>query len=88
MARAYARGRVLCAAVRLGIADALGEGRRTLEELAVATKSNRDGLYRLLRALIGMGVIEETAPARFALTPFGEPLKRNAPDSVWASIVF
>lgn len=88
MAQGYFRGKVLCAAVRLGIADALGDGEKNLDELAAATESNSDSLYRLLRALASIGVVEEVAPARFALTPFGQPLRRDAADTVWASMVF
>jgi hypothetical protein len=32
--------------------------------------------------------VAETGPARFVLTPFGEPLRRDAPNSEWAAIVF
>ncbi len=88
MARGYFRGKVLCAAVRLGIADALGDGEKNLDELAAATASHPDSLYRFLRALASLGVVEEVSPARFRLTPFGRPLRRSAPDTVWASIVF
>src|SRR5205809_444550 len=88
MARGYARGKLLCAAVRLGVADALGDGEKDLDALAAATASNSDSLCRLLRALAGIGIVEEVAPRRFVLTPLGNPLKRNAPNSVWASIVF
>jgi O-methyltransferase domain/Dimerisation domain len=88
MAQGYFRGRVLCAAVRLGIAEALSDGEKSLEQLAGETRSDADALYRLLRALAGIGVVQEVAPARFALTPLGEPLSKNAPHSVWASIVF
>jgi len=88
MAQGYFRGKTLCAAVRLGVADALGDGEKTLDELAAVTASDRDALHRLLRALAGLGVLREIAPARFALTPSGRPLRRDAPDSVWASIVF
>ncbi|HIM52657.1 MAG TPA: methyltransferase [Acidobacteria bacterium] len=88
MAMGYIRGKTLCAAVRLEIADALGNGEQHLDELAVATGSDRDALYRLLRALAGIGVLTEVTPFCFALTPLGQPLRRDVPDSVWASIVF
>jgi len=88
MAKAFLRGKALCAAVRLGIADALETGEKSLDELAAETASNSDSLNRLLRALACIGVVEEVAPGRFALTPFGDPLRRSAPNSVWASIVF
>ncbi len=88
MARGYIRGKVLCAAVRLEIADALGDSEQHLDELAVETGSDRDALYRLLRAMAGIGVLTEVTPFRFALTPLGQPLRRDAPGSVWASIIF
>lgn len=88
MAMGFFRGKVLCAAVRLGIADALAVGPMTADELAVATKTNPSALRRLMRALASIGVVKELAPARFELTQFGDPMRRDAPHSVWASIVF
>ena len=88
MAQGYFRGKTLCAAVRLGIADALADGPLTVVELAAATETNSSALHRFLRALATIGVVEEVAPARFSLTAFGDPLRRNAPDSVWASMIF
>ena len=88
MAMGFFRGKVLCAVVRLGITDALAVGPLTAEELAAATMTNPDAMRRFLRALGSMGVVEEIAPARFELTKFGDPLRRNAPDSVWASMIF
>ncbi len=88
MARGYFRGKLLVAAVRLGIADALGDVERGLDEIALATKANPDALYRLMRALASIGVVAEVAPARFRLTPFGQPLRKDVPNSVWASILF
>ena len=88
MAMGFFRGKVLCAAVRLGIADALADGPRTVDELAAATQANPDALRRFLRALASIGLVEEIAPARFSLTAFGDPLRKDAPNSVWASMIF
>jgi len=88
MATGFFRGKVLCAAVRLGIADALAGGPMTVDELAAATGTRADALVRLMRALASIGVVEDTASARFGLTPSGDRLRRDAPDSVWASMVF
>src|SRR5580765_4590060 len=88
MARGYFRGKLLCAAVRLGIADALRDDEKTLDELALATAANPDALRRILRALASIDVVTETTTGWFALTPFGRPLRRDVPDSVWASIIF
>jgi len=88
MARGYFRGKLLVAAVRLGIADALGDVEKGLDEIARETRANPDALYRLLRAMSSIGVVAEVAPARFRLTPFGQPLRKDVPNSVWASVIF
>jgi O-methyltransferase domain len=88
MAMAYSRSRILCAAARLGIADALGDEVRSVGLMAKNCQADADALYRLLRALASIGVTEETAPEHFRLTPFGRPLRRDVPQSVWASVIF
>jgi SAM-dependent methyltransferase len=88
MAMAYSRSRMLCAAARLGIADALGGGERSVEDLAKACGADAGSLRHLLRALAALGIVAETAPGRFVLTPFGEPLRKDAPNSEWPAIVF
>jgi hypothetical protein len=88
MAMAYSRSCVLCAAARLGIADALGDEVRNASFLAEKCQADRDALYRLLRTLASVGVTEETAPEHFRLTPFGKPLRKDDPESVWADVIF
>lgn len=88
MAMAYSRSRMLCAAARLGIADALGDEVRSVGFLAENCQADADALYRLLRALASTGVTEETTPEHFRLTPFGKPLRRDVPQSVWAAVIF
>jgi O-methyltransferase/methyltransferase family protein len=88
MAMSYSRSCILCAAARLGIADALGNDERTSEELAQTCNADAASLHRLLRALATLGITTESSPHRFALTPFGQPLRKDAPNSVWASVVF
>ena len=88
MAMAYSRSRMLCAAARLGIADALGDEVRSVGFLAENCQADADALYRLLRALASTGLTEETTPEHFRLTPFGKPLRRDVPQSVWAAVIF
>jgi hypothetical protein len=88
MAMAYSRSRVLCAAARLGVADALGDEVRGLAFLAEACQADAGALYRLLRTLASIGVTEETAPEHFRLTSFGQPLRRYVPQTVWPSVIF
>ncbi len=88
MAMGYSRSRVLCVAARLGVADALGDAERGIEELAATCQADPDHLYRLLRALAAIGITTETSPARFRLTAFGDPLRKDAPQSAWFAVVF
>ena len=88
MAMAYSRSRVLCAAARLGVADALGDEVRSISFLSEKCQADASALYRLLRALASMGVTEETAPEHFRLTAFGKPLRRDVPQSAWPAVVF
>src|ERR1700728_782459 len=88
MAMAYSRSRVLCAAARLGVADALGDEVRSVGFLAETCQADANALYRLLRALASIGIAEETAPEHFRLTAFGKPLRRDVPRSVWPDVIF
>ncbi|MCK5944811.1 MAG: methyltransferase, partial [Planctomycetes bacterium] len=66
----------------LGLADQLGGGRRTADELAAASGVDGTRLYRVLRALAGVGVFEEDADGRFGLTELGATLRSDRPDSM------
>jgi SAM-dependent methyltransferase len=65
----------LYVAARLGIADLLAKGSRPVEELAKSTNSHTENLYRLLRALAGVGVFAEEEGRRFGLTPLANFLQ-------------
>jgi hypothetical protein len=69
-------------AAELGVADQLACGERPVQELAEACGAGEDGLFRLLRGLASMGIFEETAPRRFALTPLAELLRSDHPQSL------
>jgi hypothetical protein len=88
MAMAYSRSRVLCAAAHLGVADALGDEVRSIGFLAEKCQADANALYRLLRALASIGVTEETTPEHFQLTSFGQPLRRDVPQSAWPAVIF
>jgi len=88
MAMAYSRSRVLCAAARLGVADALGDQTRSVEAAAEACRADADALYRLLRASAAMGLVEETEPRQFRLTALGRTLRKDAPQSAWPAVIF
>jgi O-methyltransferase domain/Dimerisation domain len=88
MAMAFTRSRVVCAAARLGVADALGDEVRDVEFVSETCQTDADALYRLLRVLASLGLTEETAPKQFRLTPLGRPLRKDAPQSAWPFVVF
>ena len=88
MAMDYFRGRVLCAAARLGIADALGHDGRTVDQLATACRADPSALRRLLRALASFGITTETEPGLFRLTERGMPLRKDDPHSERAAVIF
>ena len=69
-------------AAELGVADQLAEGERDCEELAAACGADADGLFRLLRGLASLGIFQESAPRRFALTPLAELLRGDHPQSL------
>lgn len=69
-------------AAKLGIADQLKDGPRTVQQLAAATGSHADSLYRLLRTLAGFGVFAEEDGPRFRLTPAAELLRTGVPGSL------
>ena len=79
--------RALNVAATLGIADLLGRGPKTASELAQATRTHAPSLYRLLRALCSVGVFAEKGEGRFDLTPLGETLRSDAPDSMRALVM-
>jgi hypothetical protein len=80
--------RAIQVAAVLGLADLLEDGPRTSEELAAATGTDADTLYRLLRALASIGVFHEDEGRRFSLTELGDPLRTGAPESIAAWTVF
>jgi hypothetical protein len=88
IAMGFFRSRALCAAARLGVADALGDEERTVDHLAAACGTDSAALYRLLRALASFGVVAETGSACFVLTAYGKPLRKDVPDSAWAAVIF
>ena len=52
---------------KLGIADLLAKGPKNATELAAATGSNPDALYRLLRGVAAVNVLAAAPDGRFSL---------------------
>jgi hypothetical protein len=60
--------RAICVAAQLGIPDQLKQAPRSAADLAAATNTHARSLYRVLRALVSVGVFAETDEGHFALT--------------------
>jgi hypothetical protein len=74
----YQKVQALYAAVALRIPDLLGDEALTSDELARATDADPRALYRLLRALATIDVVEPRDGDRFALTGRGAELRAPA----------
>lgn len=85
----YQVTQALHVAAALGLADLLTDGPRSSDDLAAAAGAHPDALYRLLRALASVDVLREEDGRLFALTPIGDGLRSDAPQSVagWAAFV-
>lgn len=69
---------------RVRVADHLAAGPKTAADLAARTGTNAGHLYRVLRAVATVGVLEEQPGQRFALTPVGNYLRSGVPGSMRA----
>src|SRR3954447_3444565 len=72
----------LYAAAKLGLPDALATGPRPIGEVAEALQTDPAALGRLARSLTGLGVLTETAPEDYGLTPLGRTLTSDEPGSM------
>ena len=74
--------RAICVTSELGIPDQLKNGPRSAADLAAATNTHAPSLYRVLRALVSVGVFGETEDGQFTLTPLSETLQTGVPGSI------
>ncbi|HZS70717.1 MAG TPA: methyltransferase [Candidatus Acidoferrum sp.] len=81
LATGFMASAALQTVTRLGIPDLLAGGTKSTAELARATQTNEDGLYRVMRALASSGVFHESPARAFSLTPAGECLVSGRPGS-------
>ncbi|MFQ6022111.1 MAG: methyltransferase [Acidiferrobacterales bacterium] len=84
----YRLSQALFVAAKLGIADLLKDGPRSVDDLAQVTGSHAPSLYRVLRLLAGEGVFAEQDERRFRLTPLAMHLQGDSPRSLRARAVF
>ena len=82
MMTGYWVSQALYVAAKLGVADLLVDGPRSVEDLAKATLTDPPSLRRVLRALASAGVFTEASPGVFALTPLAGLLRTGTADSM------
>jgi hypothetical protein len=78
------RSQILHAGVKLGVFDALAQGRRTSQDAASTLHADAGLLYRLMRALACIGLLQEDTDRVFSLTPTGDVLRTDHPHTLRA----
>lgn len=78
---------LLYIATKLGIVDQLDRGGATVAELASLLNVDRMALQRVLRALVVIGVCSELSDGAFGLTPLGQHLRADHPQSVAPRVI-
>lgn len=76
------------AAAKLGIADLINDEPKSIHQLAEATGTHGPSLYRVLRALAGVGVLHELKDRTFSLSPAGAYLRSDIPESLRPWVLF
>lgn len=73
---------IVAATAKFGAADAIARGITSSDEIAREVDANPETLYRLLRAAAGCGLLVESSPRHFGLTPLGDCLRTDVPGSL------
>jgi len=82
----YRISRAIYVVVELGIPDLLSAGPMHCHELAAKTDSDASTLYRVLRFLAGVGLVDEVGHQEFALTRLGSTLRTDVPGSASTAV--
>src|SRR5215831_15611492 len=85
MAMGHWVSQIVYLAAKLDLAAHLAEGRKSADELAGVTGTHAPSLFRLLRTLAHLGILDQDGTNRFGLTPLGEALRTGAPGSARAT---
>jgi len=75
-------------AARLGIADLLKDGPRSAEFLSVATSTHEVSLYRVLRALVSVGIFTENNDSTFSNNSASDTLREDHPNSTRPMVIW
>jgi hypothetical protein len=86
MATGYWMSQAVYVAARLGIADLLAESPKSCEEIARETGADSGSLFRLMRALVTLGIVA-VEDQRFSLTETGALLQSGMPGSMRSMVL-
>lgn len=87
MTNGYWTTQIIYVAAKLGIADLLEDGPQGIDALAQATRTHAPSLYRLMRALAGLGVFVENEDGAYATTTLGRCLVSGSPGALRARAI-
>ncbi|MGE3314595.1 MAG: methyltransferase [Planctomycetaceae bacterium] len=73
---------------KLGVADHLKDGAKSSDELAAQLDCHASSLFRVLRAMTCLGILQENRPKHFSLTEAGELLRSDHPESMRSMALF
>jgi hypothetical protein len=83
----YWATQIVYVAAKLGIADLLERGPQGLAAMAQATQTHPPSLYRLMRALAGLGVFRENGAGEYETTVLGRCLVSGSPGALRARAI-
>lgn len=88
MISGYKSTQALYVAAKLGLADQLVGGPKKVEEVAKEVGANPKALNRLMRHLVALGIFSQDESRKFRLTPLGELLRTDHPESMRYNAIF
>lgn len=78
----YWKPHAICAAARLGLADAMGSAAADPSSLAQQINADPGALTRFMRALTSFGMLDDNGDGTFSLTELGQRLRTDHPESL------
>ncbi|TDC08150.1 hypothetical protein E1267_11070 [Nonomuraea longispora] len=71
---------IVLAAARLRIADAVGDGPRSVSDIAARLGADEDALTRMLRALAAFGIFRQVDPTTYVHTEMSRAMRTDHPE--------
>jgi hypothetical protein len=78
----YIPTRVIYVAAKLELTDHICDDGASAQDVAQKLEVDPAALYRIMRVLAGLGVLRQDDNDRFFVTPFGQTLRKDSPQSV------